>query len=61
MVSLPNNYLIGLSNKLFKNLKKAKKKLYIDELIYKEAKNTVQRLIKEKKKRNPEKTRREYR
>ena len=50
MVSLPNNYLIGLSNKLFKNLKKAKKKLYIDELIYKEAKNTVQRLIKEKKK-----------
>ena len=35
-------------NKLFKKFKKSK--LHIDELIYKEAKNTVQRLIKEKKK-----------
>ena len=34
--------------KLFKMFKKSK--LHIDELIYKEAKNTVQRLIKEKKK-----------
>ena len=35
-------------DKLFKKFKKSK--LHIDELIYKEAKNTVQRLIKEKKK-----------
>ena len=38
---------ISNRDKLFKKLKK---KLHIDELIYKEAKNTVQRLIKEKKK-----------
>ena len=38
---------ISNRDKLFKKLKKSK--LYIDELIYKEAKNTVQRLIKEKK------------
>ena len=35
-------------DKLFKKFKKSK--LHIDELIYKEAQNTVQRLIKEKKK-----------
>ena len=35
-------------DKLFKKFKKSK--LHIDELIYKEAKNTVQRLIKERKK-----------
>ena len=35
-------------DKLFKKFKKIK--LHIDELMYKEAKNTVQRLIKEKKK-----------
>ena len=35
-------------DKLFKKFKKSK--LHIDELIYKEAKNTVQRLIKEEKK-----------
>ena len=35
-------------DKLFKKFKKSK--LHIDELIYKEAKNTVQRLIKEQKK-----------
>ena len=34
-------------DKLFKKFKKSK--LHIDELIYKEAKNTVRRLIKEKK------------
>ena len=46
MVSLLNKYLIGTNY-----LKSSKKsKLHIDELIYKEAKNTVQRLIKEKKK-----------
>ena len=39
---------ISNRNKLFKKFKKSK--LHIDELIYKEAKNTVQRLIKEKKK-----------
>ena len=46
-------------DKLFKKFKKSK--LHIDELIYKEAKNTVQRLIKEKKKIFLEKTRRKYR
>ena len=46
MVSFLNKYLIGPSY-----LKSSKKsKLHIDELIYKEAKNTVQRLIKKKKK-----------
>ena len=50
---------ISNRDKVFKKFKKSE--LYIDELIYKEAKNTVQRLIKEKKKRNLEKTRREYR
>ena len=35
-------------DKLFKEFKK--KQLHIDELIYEEAKNTVQRLIKKKKK-----------
>ena len=39
---------ISNRDKLFKKFKKSK--LHIDELIYKEAKNTVQRLIKEKKK-----------
>ena len=39
---------ISNRDKLFKKFQKSK--LYIDELIYKEAKNTVQRLIKEKKK-----------
>ena len=39
---------ISTRDKLFKKFKKSK--LHIDELIYKEAKNTVQRLIKEKKK-----------
>ena len=39
---------ISNKDKLFKKFKKSK--LQIDELIYKEAKNTVQRLIKEKKK-----------
>ena len=39
---------ISKRDKLFKKFKKSK--LHIDELIYKEAKNTVQRLIKEKKK-----------
>ena len=50
----PNEWFDGelaeqISNrdKLFKKLKKSK--LHIYELIYKEAKNTVQRLIKEKK------------
>ena len=46
MVSLLNKYLIGTS--YFKKFKKSK--LHIDELIYKETKNTVQCLIKEKKK-----------
>ena len=46
MVILLNKYLIGTSY-----LKSSKKsKLHIDELIYKEAKNTIQRLIKEKMK-----------
>ena len=39
---------ISNRDQLFKKFKKSK--LHIDELIYKEAKNTVQRLIKEKKK-----------
>ena len=39
---------INNRDKLFKKFKK--RKLHIDELIYKEAKNTVQRLSKEKKK-----------
>ena len=39
---------ISNRDKLFKKFKK--RKLHIDELIYKEAKNTVQHLIKEKKK-----------
>ena len=39
---------ISNRDKLFKMFKKSK--LHIDELIHKEAKNTVQRLIKEKKK-----------
>ena len=39
---------ISNRDKLFKKFKK--RKLQIDKLIYKEAKNTVQRLIKEKKK-----------
>ena len=39
---------ISNRDRLFKKLKKSK--LHIDELICKEAKNTVQRLIKEKKK-----------
>ena len=39
---------ISNRDKLFKKFKKSK--LHIDELIYKEAKNTVQRLIKERKK-----------
>ena len=39
---------ISNRSKLFKKFKKSK--LHIDELIYKEAKNTVQRLIKGKKK-----------
>ena len=39
---------ISNRGKLFKKFKKSK--LHIDEMIYKEAKNTVQRLIKEKKK-----------
>ena len=39
---------ISNRDKLFKMFKKSK--LHIDELIYKEGKNTVQRLIKEKKK-----------
>ena len=39
---------ISNRDKLFKKFKKSK--LHIDELIYKEAKNTVQRLIKEKRK-----------
>ena len=39
---------ISNRDKLFKMFKKSK--LHIDELIYKEAKNSVQRLIKEKKK-----------
>ena len=47
---------ISNRDKLFK-----KSKLHINELIYKEAKNTVQRLIKEKKKIFLEKTRRKYR
>ena len=47
---------ISNRDKLFK-----KSKLHINELIYKEAKNTVQRLIKEKKKFFLEKTRRKYR
>ena len=38
---------ISNRDKLFKKFKKSK--LHINELIYKEAKNTVQRLIKEKK------------
>ena len=41
---------ISNRDKLFKMFKKSK--LHIDELIYKEAKSTVQRLIKEKKKKN---------
>ena len=40
---------ISNRDKLFKKFKKSK--LHIDELIQKEAKNTLQRLIKEKKKR----------
>ena len=43
---LPNKYEIGTN--FFKKLKKSK--LHLDEFLYKEAKNTVQRLIKEKKK-----------
>ena len=39
---------ISNRDKLFKKFKK--RELHIDELIYKEAKNTVQRLIKVKKK-----------
>ena len=39
---------ISNRDKLFKKFKKSK--LHIDELIYKESKSTVQRLIKEKKK-----------
>ena len=39
---------ISNRDKLFKKFKKSK--LHIDELMHKEAKNTVQRLIKEKKK-----------
>ena len=39
---------ISNRDKLFKKFKKSKPHIY--ELIYKEAKNTVQRLIKEKKK-----------
>ena len=39
---------ISNRDKLFKKFKKSK--LYIDELICKEAKNTVQHLIKERKK-----------
>ena len=39
---------ISNRDKLFKKFKRSK--LHFDELIYKEAKNTVQRLIKEKKK-----------
>ena len=39
---------ISNRDRLFKMFKKSK--LHIDELIYKEAKNTVQHLIKEKKK-----------
>ena len=39
---------ISNRDKLFKKFKKSK--LHINELIYKEAKNTAQRLIKEKKK-----------
>ena len=50
---------ISNRDKLFKKFKKSK--LHIDELIYKEAKNTVQRLIKEKKKIFIEKIRRKYR
>ena len=52
---------ISNRDKLFKKFKKSK--LHIDELIYKEAKNTVQRLIKEKKKEKKflEKARRKYR
>ena len=46
MVNLVNKYLIGTSY-----LRSSKKsKFHIDELIYKEAKNTAQRLIKGKKK-----------
>ena len=40
---------ISNRDKLFKKLKKSKRHIY--ELIYKETKNTVQLLIKEKKKR----------
>ena len=50
---------ISNRDKLFKKFKKSK--LHIDELIYKEAKNTVQRLIEEKKKFFIEKIRRKYR
>ena len=51
---------ISNRDQLFKKFKKSK--LHIDELIYKKAKNKVQRLIKEKKKKNfPEETRRKYR
>ena len=50
---------ISNRDKLFKKLKKSK--LHIDELIYKEATNIVQRLIKEKKKFFLEKARRKYR
>ena len=39
---------ISNRDKVFKKFKKSE--LYIDELIYKEAKNTVQRLTKEQKK-----------
>ena len=48
-------------DKIFKKFKKSK--LHIDELMYKEAKNTVQRLIEEKKKNffSIEKARRKYR
>ena len=42
------NEQISNRDKLFKKFKKSK--LHIDELIYKEAKNTVQRLIKVTKK-----------
>ena len=50
---------ISNRDKLFKKFKKSK--LHINELIYKEAKNTVQRLIKEKKKFFIKKIRRKYR
>ena len=51
---------ISNRDKLFEKFKKSK--FHIDEMIYREVKNTVQRLIKEKKKTFfSKKTRRKYR